>query len=70
MEASDFYPKDFNDRFKRVREKMTRVYQAVLTCREYGLDYGPKGTQKEGKTTLNPGPSQLPRRQKGRETSA
>ena len=38
MEASDFHPKDFNDWFKRVREEMTRVYQAVLTCREYGLD--------------------------------
>ena len=38
MEASDFHPKEINDWFRRVREEMARVYQAVLTCREYGLE--------------------------------
>ncbi len=38
MEASDFHSREINDWFRRVREEMTRAYQAVLACREYGLE--------------------------------
>jgi len=37
MEAVDFKPKTLNDWFVRTRKEMDRVYQAVLTAREYGV---------------------------------
>jgi hypothetical protein len=39
MEAADFKPTQLSDWFRRARKEMERVYQAVLTAREYGAQF-------------------------------
>ena len=48
MEVEEFRPKQLRDWFRRAREEVGRVYQAVLTVREYGIHCEQRPTDPKG----------------------
>jgi hypothetical protein len=68
MEAADFKPKQLSDWFVRTRKEMERVYQAVLTAREYGVYCEPRSQDPKGdRHPPNPKGSARPTNKRPRE---